>query len=178
METTQPTVAEPTPSTTKKCHVKPVKIIACVIGAFLVAIIIFAAGMGVGLRKARYSYQWGQNYERNFLGGRQGMMGGNNWGGGMMGGIRDQFEGRGFRNANGLAGTIISIADNNIVVKDKDGKENTVAVTDQTLIRSQRNNLKLSDLKQNDQVVVMGNPGDNGVINATLIRVFNSAATN
>ena len=37
---------------------------------------------------------------------------------------------------------------------------------------------KISDLKVNDQIVVMGNPGDNGVVNASLIRVFNNPATN
>jgi hypothetical protein len=34
--------------------------------------------------------------------------------------------------------------------------------------------LKLSDLKQDQQVVIMGNPGENGVINALLIRLFNA----
>jgi RNase P/RNase MRP subunit p29 len=98
----------------------------------------------------------------------------------MMGGRQDgfiegmmrEFSGRDFRNANGLAGTIISITNNNLVVKDRDNKENTVVVTDKTAIKLGRNNAQLSDLKQNDQVVVIGQPGNNGVINADLIRVF------
>lgn len=158
------------------------KIAAAFVGVLILMLGSFATGIFVGLHKARFSYSWGENYERNFLGSRQGpgpgMMGGR---GPMMGGflpnpgnMMRQFEGRGFRNAHGLAGSILSISGNNLVVKDRDNKENTVAVTDQTIIKRGQDTLKLADLKANDQVVLMGNPGDNGVLNATLIRVFNN----
>ncbi|HAI74501.1 MAG TPA: hypothetical protein DCS28_00495 [Candidatus Moranbacteria bacterium] len=140
--------------------------------AFILAVLLsFAGGVKVGSHKALFSCRWGENYEKNFMGQRNGLLGG----GGMMKFMRDQFEGRGFRNAHGLAGTIISIADNNLIVKDKDGKENTVAVTDSTLINKNRFvNLKLSDLKPDDKIVIMGKPDDSGVINAILIRVFDT----
>ena len=157
---------------------KTFKIISITIGIFLVLIIIFGAGVAVGFRKAKFSNDFGKNYEQNFMGSRfndfrGGMMGGELRGGpGDMMGLARDFEGRGLRNAHGLAGTIISIDNNNIVVKDRDNKENTVTVNDQTLIKSQQDNLKVGDLKVNDQIVVMGNPSDNGVVNASLIRVF------
>ncbi|PIP27568.1 MAG: hypothetical protein COX30_01170 [Candidatus Moranbacteria bacterium CG23_combo_of_CG06-09_8_20_14_all_39_10] len=155
------------------------KIIAAIIGVFLISVVSFGAGVAVGLHKARFSADFGKNYERNFMGSRfgsgRGTIGGN--GGGMMGFFRD-FEGRDFRNGYGLSGIIISVTDNNVIIKDRDNKENTVTVSDQTLIKSQRDNLKLSDLKVNDQIVVMGNPGDNGVVNASLIRVFPNPITN
>ena len=97
--------------------------------------------------------------------------------GGPIGMMKEKFndlEGRGFRNAHGIAGTIISIMDNNIVIKDKDNKENTVAITDKTIIKLGVDDVKISDLKNDQQVVVMGNPGENGVVNADLIRVFNT----
>jgi hypothetical protein len=147
------------------------KIAAIAVGAFLVIIVSFAMGVFVGFHKARYSFEWGKNYERNFVGG--GMMGGERGGRGQGGGMMG-FEGRNFRNAHGLSGTIISITDNNIIVKDQDGKENTVTVTDQTLIKSQQANLKITDLKNNDQIVVMGKPDNNGVVSADLIRVFSN----
>jgi len=154
---------------------KTFKIIAAIVGAFLIAVVCFGAGVAIGLHKARFSNDFGKNYEQNFMGSRggegRGMMGGRS---GFIGGMMNQLEGRDFRNAHGLAGTIISITDNNIVVKDKDNKENTVAVSDNTLIKSRGADLKITDLKQNDQVVVMGNPADNGVVNASLIRVFNN----
>lgn len=156
------------------------KIVAAIICVFLISVVSFGAGVAVGLHKARFSADFGKNYERNFMGSRfgdgRGMIGGNG-GGGMMGFFSD-FEGRDFRNGHGLAGTVISISDNNIIIKDRDNKENTVTVSAQTLIKSQRDNLKLSDLKVNDQIVVMGNPGDNGVVNASLIRVFPNPITN
>jgi len=141
---------------------KHFKTITLVIGAVLIALISFAVGMRVGFHKAKFSYKWGENYERNFAGPR---------GGGPMGFMRD-FQGRDFRNGHGTAGTIVSINNNNIVIKDRDGKENTIAVTDKTIIKKNREDIKISDLKQNDQLVVVGNPGDNGVINADIIRVF------
>lgn len=150
----------------RACKSKTFKIITAIVGLILIILVSFAGGVAVGLHKARFSYRWGENYERNFMGPGSGGMND-----GMRGFFRN-FEGRDFRNAHGLAGTIISIADNNLVIKDKDNKESTVAVTDKTIIKSGRDNIELGGLKQNDQIVVIGNPGDNGVINASLIRIF------
>jgi len=156
---------------------KTFKIITAVVGLLVVILVSFAGGVAVGLHKAKFSYRWGENYAQNFMGSRQGGNGQGGERGGMMGMMRD-FSGRDFRNSHGLAGTIISIADNNIIVKDKDGKENTVAVNDKTLIKNGRDDIKIGDLKQNDQIVVMGTPGDNGVVNAALIRVFGNSTDN
>ncbi|KKR19844.1 MAG: hypothetical protein UT50_C0028G0006 [Candidatus Moranbacteria bacterium GW2011_GWA2_39_41] len=158
------------------------KIIASIIGVLLIAIISFGGGVAVGLRKARFSENFGKNYEKNFMGSR---FGNEAVRGGMMenrkgfaGGMMNQIEGRDLRNGYGVSGTVISITDNNIVIKDSANKENTVTVSDKTLIKSQSDNLKLSDLKVDDKIVVMGNPGDNGVVNASLIRVFPNVITN
>src|SRR3990172_4150311 len=92
----------------EKTKPKNLKTAAIVAGTLLVALIIFAAGVGVGLRKARFSYRWGENYERNFMGSRfndgRGMMGGRS---GFLCGMMRVFSGRDFRNAHGLSGTII-----------------------------------------------------------------------
>lgn len=145
---------------------------------FLVAILLaFSAGIKVGLHKAHYSYQWGENYERNFMSQRPPMMdqrGGEGpigaGPGGMMG--FGGGDGRQMRNANGLAGTVVSIADNLIVLKDRDNKENTVKIGEKTIIKAGRDDIKIGDLKVDEKLVVIGNPGDNGVVNADLIRVF------
>lgn len=148
------------------------KITIWIAGGFLIALVIFAFGLAVGFHKAKFSCNWGENYERNFMGPHPGMMDGPRGPMGMMGEKFRDFEGRDFRNAHGLAGTIISITDNNIAIKDRDNKENTVAVSDKTIIKSGRDDIKITDLKNDQQVVVMGKPGDSGVINADLIRVF------
>lgn len=157
-------------STQEMLKSKKFKIAALAVGVFMVALVSFSGGVAVGFKKARFSYKFGENYERNFTGPRMGM----GRGGGMMG----DFRGQDFRNAHGLSGTIISITDSNLIIKDKDNKENTIAVTDKTIIKRQRDDIKISDLKQNDQVVVMGSPDDNGVVNADLIRVFDNDGNN
>jgi hypothetical protein len=157
-----------------KCKSKAFKIVTIVVGLLLVVLVSFAGGVAVGLHKAKFSSDWGKNYERNFIGSRAGAGNEHMGPGGFVGSMMRGFEGRDFRNAHGLAGTIISITDNNVMVKDRDGKENTVAVTEKTLIKSRSSDIKIGDLKQDEQIVVMGSPGDNGVLNADLIRVFNN----
>ena len=141
---------------------------AAIVGVILIALVSFGMGVDVGIRKARYSYQFGENYERNFMPPQaQG-----------PGQFMHDAQGQDFRNAHGLAGSIISVSENNLVIKDKNNRENTVSVTDKTIIKNRNNDLKLSDLKQGDQIVIMGAPGDSGVVNADLIRVFNNSNNN
>lgn len=164
---------------------KTFKTILWGIGGLIIILGTFAAGINVGLHKARYSYQWGANYERNFMGGGpgrgdfgpRGMMGLGGFDGGPMGMMRN-FEGRDFRNGHGTAGTITSIFNNTLVIKDRDNKENTINVSDKTIIKSGNNGLKITDLKTDEHIVVMGTPGDNGVVNADLIRVFDNNPNN
>ena len=137
-------------------------IAAVAVGAVLIVLISFAGGVFTGFHKAKFSCDWGKNYERNFVGSKNGRTD-----------FLRGFEGRDFRNAHGLAGTIISISNNNLVVKDKDGKENTIVVTDKTMIKNGRDDARLADLKQDDRIVIMGSPDESGVINAVLIRMFN-----
>ena len=153
-----------------------------VVAEVVLLAIVFALGVRVGLHKAKYSYEWGANYERNFMGREYGPMGIE--GPGILppimrpGGPMDFLGERGgdFRNAHGLAGDIVSIADNKIIIKDQNNKENTVAVNDKTMIKSGKDDIKIGDLKTDEKIVVMGKPDDSGVINAELIRVFANPA--
>lgn len=155
---------------------KTVRTSAIVIGILLVALVSFSAGLAVGFHKARFSYAFGENYERNFVGGkfpdrddRISMMRG-----GMMN--SPDFEGRGFRNAHGISGEILSITDANIIIKGRDNAENTIAISEQTLIKSGPDSLSVNDLKTGLKVVVIGKPNDTGTINADFIRVFPDTA--
>lgn len=154
---------------------KNFKIAALAVGVFIVALVSFGAGVSVGFHKARFSYDFGKNYERNFIGGPF-------QGPGMMErgprGMMDDFGGKGFRNAHGIAGTIISVADNKIVIKDREGQENTISVIEKTLIKREQDTIDLNNLKNDDRIVVMGKPGDDGTISADLIRVFDNANNN
>ncbi len=150
---------------------KGFKVAVLAVGIFFIAFACFAAGVLVGLKKARYSYNFGENYERNFIGGRPGFRPMGLEGPGSRGGFPD-FGKRDFRNAHGIAGTIVSVADNKIVLKDRDGQENTITVTDKTLIKNGQDTISINDLKNDDHIVVMGRPGNDGTVNADLIRVF------
>ena len=48
---------------------KILKVAALAVGGILVVLASFAGGVAVGLKKARFSYKFGENYERNFVGG-------------------------------------------------------------------------------------------------------------
>jgi len=154
------------------------KVSAITVGVFIVAFASFTAGIAVGIHKAKFSYAWGENYERNFVGGRGNMMGGER--GGMMNrlGFGGGFGGRDFRNAHGIAGKVLSVSDTSLIINNKDNKENTVVVNDKTIINRNGETIKLSDVVKDDNVVAVGNPGDNGVINADFIRVFKQGNTN
>jgi hypothetical protein len=113
---------------------KKIVVITTVIGLFLLLLISFAAGVSVGFHKANFSSRVGENYERNFMGREHGPMGFDGPGMPPMGPMDFLGErGGDFRNAHGMAGSIVSIADNTIVVKDRDNKENTVSVSDKTI---------------------------------------------
>ncbi len=145
-------------------------IAAVVVGIFILMLASFSLGAAVGFHKARFSFKFGENYERNFMGPRPEMMPPGSMG--MMKEKFREFEGKGFRNGHGVAGTIISISDNSIVIKDRDNKENTISAGDKTIINRGKDTVKIGDLKNDDEIVVIGKPGDNGAINADLIRVF------
>lgn len=151
---------------------KNFKVAIIATGSFLAVLLIFAAGVNVGAHKAKFSCRFGENYERNFMGLHPEIKGPMGPMGMMEEGFR-KFEGRDFRNAHGISGTIISVADSNIVIKDQDEKENTVSITDKTIIKLGKETIGIQDLKNDMKVVVMGKPGDDGKINADLIRIFN-----
>ena len=123
---------------------------------------VFSLGVYVGAKRADFSFKWADEYHRNFGGPQSGFFG--------------DFMGmnNNFANPNGSFGQIISINNNILTVKDADGDntEKTISVNDKTSIVYQRKNIKLSDLKVNENVVVIGSPDNNGQIQAELIRVL------
>lgn len=151
---------------------KTFRVVVIVVGVFLVALVSFATGVKVGFHKAKFSYAFGENYERNFVGDRRGMMSGGR--GGMMErfGFFDRLDERDFRNAHGLVGEILSVTADTLIVKDRDGQENSVAITSNTLVKRGRDTLAAGDLQVGDRIVVIGQPSEKGVVNADLIRVF------
>ena len=141
---------------------KTFKTTLIVIGALIVLLLVFKAGEFVGYRKARFSYKWGENYNRNFAGPR----------GGFFGNFGRGFGDHDYINAHGTFGSIIKIDSSTFVVKGNDNVEKTILISDKTTITSRRETIKTSDLKVDDRIAIIGSPNEQGQIEAKLIRVF------
>lgn len=133
------------------------------IGALVVALLIFQAGIFVGYRKASFSYGAGDNFHRMFgPPEHRGMMPG-----GMM-----NFPGDEFTSAYGTTGTIVKIALPTIVVAGTDKVEKTIVVNEKTILRIFRNDIVPADLRVGYNIIVVGAPNSSSQIEAKLIRVL------
>lgn len=78
---------------------------------------------------------------------------------------------------HGVLGTIQTLGDNILVVKDRTGAIKTILVDSQTKIRRGRSSINFSDLKTNEGVIVLGEPQkDEEAIKAKIIRVMGTAS--
>lgn len=141
---------------------------AIVCGIVLVALISFAAGVKVGVHKALFSARFGENYERNFMGG-EGRDGRNMP---PMKKMMDKVTDKGMRNAHGVAGEILSVNDNTLIVKDRDNQESTIRMSEATIVNRGKDTVDMNTLTVGERIVVVGKPQEDGVIAAHLIRIF------
>ncbi|MDD5750398.1 MAG: hypothetical protein PHU56_01975 [Candidatus Pacebacteria bacterium] len=137
---------------------KTFKMILLVIAGLVVFLLVFKAGMMVGFEKANFSCRWSDNYHRNFGGPREGF----------PGGIGD----RDFMEANGVVGQVIKVASSTLVIKGRGDVEKIVLIKDDTIINKFKDTITLDGLQADDMVVVIGEPNDDGQIEAKLIRVM------
>ena len=123
--------------------------------------IIFGLGTIVGIKKANFSNQWDKNYHRNFAGPKQGFM--------------DDFRNldkRDFMQIHGIFGEVIKIGDKDIVIQGKDNIEKVILVNNDTIIKEFRKTITIKDLKLHSFVIIIGEPDDQGQIEANLIRLL------
>lgn len=125
---------------------------------FLVLVLVFKAGVMVGGRKADFACKWSGNYHANFAGPRDG--------------FGQAFNDRNFIDANGTMGQIIKIDGQTLVINGRDNVEKIVLVESDTAIKSLRETLKITDLKVDDMLVIIGEPNESGQIAAKLIRLM------
>lgn len=136
---------------------------------FLYAIgtlLIFLAGMRVGELKAWFSYRWAESYSSNF-----GDSANVPPHGGPMMGIRPRLPGR-FFNGHGIYGEIMRVEGKRILVKDRDGSEKIIVITDKTTIRRGPSDISPKDVRPDQAIVVIGTPTDDGKVEASFIRLF------
>lgn len=140
---------------------KNFKKVIYVLGAVVILALVFQAGMVVGFKKASFSRDWGNNYERNFGPKREVSRF-------LKDGMRD------IPNAHGAIGKIIKVEFPNIVVLDKDQTEKIIIIKDDTSILERKEILSKESLKVDQFIVVIGNPNDQGQIEAKMIRIMPS----
>ncbi len=140
-------------------------IAAIVTGVVLIAVGSFALGFSAGLHKARFSYRFGENYERNFMKVERQEM---------KDRITKKMDGKLFRSGHGVAGKILSIAEGSVIVSGPEGQENSVITSDTTVIMKGGEKVSPADLVAGERIVVLGKPSDDGSIQANLIRIFDA----
>ncbi len=128
------------------------------LGGLIVLLLVFQLGVFVGFNKARWSFKWGDNYHKNFGGPKDGF-------------LRD-FQGKDFIGGHGTPGSVVEVDGNKIIIKDPRGVEKIVVITDKTTLKKGMTDFKVSDLKVEDRLVVLGTPRDDGSIEAQLVRIF------
>jgi len=138
-------------------------VIALSLAAIVIIFLIFGAGMYVGFHKAKFSYQWAENYHKNFADPR--------------GGFFRDFGGKDLIDSHGISGQIMKIDGSTLVIKGQDNMEKIVVIKDNTTIERFREIIKSSDLKVDDFIVVIGEPNDVGQIEAKFLRIMPALAS-
>jgi hypothetical protein len=146
-------------------HSRNFKIIISVIILFIVALLIFQAGIFMGFKRGIFSCEWNQNYNQNFLEGR-----------GIPGSPNGNFFEMNPIRPHGIFGTVITVSDSEIVIKDRDGIEKILKISDDVDIKDGRDSIKITDVKMGDQITVIGAPDSSGDIDAELIRIMPAIA--
>ena len=128
-------------------------------GIVIVAMLIFSLGVVVGFHKASFGRDWGEHYNENFgmerHSGRMGI--------GLMGH---------FPNSHGAIGKIIKIELPTLIVQGKDNTEKVILTKEDTKLQKIREEIKVSDLKVDDFIIIIGSPNAQGQIEAKFIRVL------
>ena len=140
--------------------------IICAIGIIAAIIVVFLAGESFGYRRAEFSYNFGENYNRMFEG--RGMK--------PVGPLPFPQDNM-FTNVHGAYGTIVKVALPTIVIAGDDGIEKTVIINNNSIIKEFRNSISSTTIRVGDMITVLGSPNENGQILATLIRIIPQATS-
>lgn len=136
------------------------------VGIIAIALFIFQIGVFVGYKKASFSFGWSANYHRNFGGPEQK---------GFMARLPfpPELRDNEFLNPHGIVGTILKIDGNTtIIIKGKDNAEKVIIIPENISIFDRKEDIKISDLKIDDEIMVIGSPNRQGQIEAKFIRIF------
>lgn len=132
--------------------------------SILVILISFGMGIIVGYRRAVFASNWNQNYNHNFYGMP------------MPGFMRSSAEQPPPFNPHGVVGEVIDVGSSSISVQDSNGNEQSVFVATATPIRDMDDTIPLMEIQVGDHVTIIGEPNDNGQVEARFIRVVEESS--
>lgn len=137
------------------------KTLLWILCGILVALITFGLGVAVGYRRAIFASDFGANYYHSMYG--------NPFGPPMIGVMNN-----GPQTIHGVVGEVIDVGSTTMAVQDPSGDEESVFVASDTPIREMNNEITLIEIDVGDHVTVIGEPDQNGQVEARFIRVFQS----
>ena len=146
----------------KKKNQDFLKFIVIALACFTALFLIFGAGMAIGGMKARFSYKWAESYHKNFAGPKNGFF--NNW-------QKTPPMPGDFIEGHGAFGEIIEINENGFVIKGRGEMEKVIVTTNDTIIKKGAETIE-NNLEVGCRIVVVGEPNQDGQIEAKLIRIF------
>ena len=132
--------------------------IILILAALLVILLIFQAGIMVGYRRGFFASNWN----------------------GAHGQIMDEPDSifapfvhdSDDINPHGAVGNIVSVRLPSILIKGPNSAEQVITISSTTAIRFIHSNASTSDLVPGNQVIIIGEPKDNGSISAAFIRIM------
>jgi hypothetical protein len=134
-----------------------------ILAILLIALVIFWAGMAVGYRKAQFAYHWDDHYADQFGGAHSPFA--------TPPGMTDPDTSP---DSHGATGEIVTVSLPVVVVKGQDEPEKEILIGTSTPIRRYHDVVASTTLRAGDTVVVIGEPNDQGQIQASFVRVFAS----
>lgn len=137
---------------------KKLRVTSYVIGGLFILGLTFQLGVLVGYHKANFARNWGDHYNKNFGMERPDSM-------------RGMMHGK-YPTAHGAAGKVVSLSLPTFVILDRDGTEKNIIITNKTVIKNGMNNASSSELKSDSMVMVLGDPTEDGKVEAKLIRIM------
>jgi hypothetical protein len=138
-----------------KKYAFPLSIVALIWLVFL--LLFFRLAFNLGVRKGAYACKWSENYHRNFGG---------------PSGENMMMDKDPSMPSHGVFGQVIGTATDTLIIKQNDGVETSVAVTDDTIIELLHQRVPLHEVHLYETVVVIGQPDENGRIEATFVRIL------
>lgn len=124
----------------------------------LVILLIFQVGVLVGYRRGIFSSDWNSAYDRgmddpHFI---------------FAPFIHDGDD----INPHGTIGQIVSVHLPSLLIKGSTTAEQTITISSSTTLRFMHSTASTADLAPGDQVIVIGEPQQNGTIDAVFIRIM------